>query len=138
VFTNKFMHSSWSRELPMSRTLNDRHSRHCSMYIYTVFTYTNWTLVKYHNVAWIPPRPPTVPNWPDNVYKNTAFITHCPNQSEHHVTLPKGQDHPILSTSIQKRSTEARIMLDVLPDATLSISRLWTGSTNKQVSKLSL
>jgi hypothetical protein len=61
---------------------------------------------------------------------NTCFMRHCPNQSEHHATLPKN----ILNYPIHWYSKEEcggkDFIPDAIPDATLSISRLGTGSTN--------
>jgi hypothetical protein len=49
----------------------------------------NWNrkIVKYQTVAWISPR--FLPAGQRQIMcTNTCFICHCPNQSEHHATLP--------------------------------------------------
>jgi hypothetical protein len=44
-------------------------------------------IAKYQTVAWIPPRFPPA-GQRQITSTNTCFIRHCPNQSEHHATLP--------------------------------------------------
>jgi hypothetical protein len=59
---------------------------------------------------------------------NTSFIRHCPNQSEHHSTLPN--IIPNYPSVFKIGVLSKNFMPDAHPDATLSISRLGTGFTN--------